>query len=316
MECVTDPRMDEVDLRLCQLLIANARRPQRELADELGISVAGVHRRIQALVDEKVVKGFTANISSEYLHAVLAQVDGVCECPSVEDVLDQLSRIGSVSSVLTSAANLTAVTLILKRIEDLGSSVDQVRDVLRMPKPRVTISTTICAGVNRLGKDITSERELTRVDYRIINSLHLNCRKPIIDVADEIGITPKTARNRLESMENEGLIEYGLNWEPARTAGACFIIRIDLKPQVDRSEFINQLNKRFGARFIMTLAHSNEPDYLCGYCWAPTVAEHNDLVGALKADEKVKGVRSGIVHNEWAFETWRDRLLKERASEK
>jgi DNA-binding Lrp family transcriptional regulator len=308
--------MDDVDLHLCQLLIANARRPQRELADELGIGVAGVHRRIQSLVDQKVVKGFTANISCAYLHAVQAQVDGICECQSVEGVLDGLRTIGSISSVLTSAANLTALTLILRRIEDLGPTVEQIRDILQMPKPKVTISTKIYVGANAFGKDLSSDRELSRIDYRIINSLHFNCRKPIIDVADEIGITPKTARNRLEQMENEGLIDYNLDWEPARTAGACFIIRIDLKPQVDRSEFINQLNKRFGARFLLAFAHSNELDYVCGYCWAPTVAQHNDLVGALKADEKVRDVRSGIVHNEWSFETWRDRLLKERASGK
>ena len=316
MNGVTRRRMDETDLRLCQLLIENSRRPQRELAEELGIGVAGVHRRIQSLVDQKVVRGFRANISSAYLRAVSAQVDGVCECQSVEGVLDRLGAIGSVSSVLTSAANLTALTLILRRIEDLGPTVEQARDILQMTKPKVTISTMIYVGTKPLGKDFTSDRELSRIDYRIINSLHCNSRKPIIDVADEIGITPKTARNRLELMEKEGSIEYGLDWEPARTAGASFIIRIDLKPGVDRSEFISQINKRFGARFILTFAHSNELDYVCGYCWAPTVAQHSDLVGALKADDKVKDVRSGIVQGEWSLETWRDRLLKERASGK
>lgn len=308
--------MDETDLRLCQLLIANSRRPQRELADELRIGVAGVHRRIQSLVDEKVIKGFRANISCAYLRAVQAQVDGVCECQSVEGVLDRLRAIGSVSSVLTSAANLTAVTLILRGIEDLGPTVEQVRDALRMPKPRVTISTTIYVGTEPFGGALAIGRELSRIDYRIINSLHMNSRKPVIDVADEIGITPKTARNRLEAMEKERSIEYSLDWEPARTAGASFIIRIDLKPGVERKDFINQLNKTFGARFLLTLAHSNELDYVCGYCWAPTVAQHSDLVGALKADEKVKDVRSGIVQGEWSLETWRDRLLKERASGK
>ena len=316
MNGVTRREMDEIDLQLCQLLVANSRRPQRELADELGIGVAGVHRRIQSLVDEKVVRGFTANISCEYLHAVRAQVDGVCECQSVEDTLDRLGAIGPVSSVLTSAANLTALTLILRRIEDLGPTVEQIREILQMPKPKVTISTKIYVGAEPVGRDFTSDRELSRIDYRIINSLHCNARKPIIDVADEIGITPKTARNRLDVMEREGSIEYNLNWEPARTTGACFIIRIDLKPGVDRSEFINQLNKRFGARFIVTFAHSNELDYVCGYCWTPTIGQHSDLVGALRTDDKVRGVRSGIVQGEWALETWRDRLLKERASGK
>jgi len=308
--------MDEVDLRICQLLFANSRIPQRDLAHELGIGVAGVHRRIQSLVEQGVVKGFTANLSRSYLRAVSAQVDGVCGCQSVAETLDKLRKNGSVESVLTSAANLTSVTLVLRGIEDLGPTVEQVRDILRMPQPKVTISTMIYVGTKPLGKDFTGDRELSRIDYRIMNSLHHNSRKPIIDMADEVGITPKTARNRLELMEKEGSIEYGFDWDPARTAGASFILRIDLRPGVDRSEFINLVNKRFGARFILTFVHSNEPDYFCGYCWAPTVAQHNELIGALKADDRVRDVRSGIVQEEWSLETWRDRLLKERASGK
>ena len=306
--------MDEVDLHICQLLCANSRISQRDIAAEVGIGVAVVHRRIQSLVDQGVIKEFTANISRSYLRAVWAQVDGVCECQPVEAALDRLSKIGSVASVLTSAANLTSLTILLKRIEDLGPIVEQVRDILRMPQPRVTISMRIYVGTKPLDMDLTSDRELSRIDYRIINSLHHNSRKPIIDLADEIGITPKTARYRLESMEKEGSIEYGLVWDPARTAGASFIIRIDLRPGVDRSEFINLINRRFGARFIFTFVHCNDLDYICAYCWAPTVAQHNDLIVAIRSDVMVSGVRSGIVQDQWSLETWRDRLLKERAS--
>jgi DNA-binding Lrp family transcriptional regulator len=306
--------MDEMDLQICQLLFVNSRISQRDIAAELGIGAAVVHRRIQSLVDQNVIRAFTANISRSYLRAVWAQVDGVCECQSVEAVLDRLSKTGSVSSVLTSAANLTSLTILLKRIEDLGPTVEEVRDILRMPHPKVTISMRTYVGTKPVDRDLTSERVLSKMDYRIINSLHHNSRKPIIDMADEIGITPKTARYRLELMEQEGSIEYGLDWDPARTAGANFIIRIDLRPGVDRGEFINLINQRFGARFIFTFVHCNELDYICAYCWAPTVAQHNELVGALKSDDTVLGVRSGIVHDQWSFETWRDRLLKERAS--
>ncbi len=308
--------MDEIDLSICQLLSANSRIPQRDIAAELGIGVAGVHRRMQSLVDQKVINGFTANISRSYLGAVNAQVDGVCECQSVEGTLDRLRTIGSISSVLISAANLTSLTLILKRIDDLGPTVEKIRDALKMPRPKVTLSMRIYVGTRLLEKEFTGDRELSRIDYRIINSLHQNSRKPIIDVADEIDITPKTARYRLEAMEKEGSIEYGFEWDPARTAGASFIIRIDLKPGVDRNEFINTLNKRFGARFIFTFVHSNELDYVCGYCWAPTVGQHNEIIGALKADDVVRDVRSGIVQDHWSLETWRDRLLKERVSGK
>lgn len=306
--------MDEIDLRLCQLLFANSRRPQRELADELGIGVAVVHRRIQSLVEQGVAKGFTANLSMSYLRAASAQVDGICGCQPCAETLDRLSKSGSVDSVLTSAANLTSLTLILRSIDDLGSTVELVRDVLKMPQPKVTISMMTLVRSEPRERAFTGNRELSRLDYRIVNSLHLNSRKPIVDLADEIDITPKTARVRLEAMEQEGAIEYGFDWDPARTAGASFIVRIDLKPGTDRNAFISHLNKRYGARFILTFAHSNVYDYVCGYCWAPTVGQHNELVGALKSDDGVADVRSGIVHDQWSLETWRDRLLREKAS--
>jgi DNA-binding Lrp family transcriptional regulator len=306
--------MDEIDLRLCQLLFANSRRPQRELADELGIGVAVVHRRIQSLVDQGVIKGFNANLSTSYLGAVHAQVVGVCDCQSVAESLGALSKSGSVFSVLTSAANLTSVMLLLRSINDLGPTVELIRGALKMPQPKVTISMKILVGNEPVEKEFTGNRELSLLDYRIVNSLHLNSRKPIVDLADEIDITPKTARSRLEAMEREGAIEYGFNWDPARTVGTSFIVRIDLKPGTDRSSFISQLNKRYGARFIYTFIFSNMFDYVGGYCWASTVSQHNELVGALRGDEAVANVRSSIVHDLWGFETWRDRLLRERAS--
>lgn len=307
--------MDEVDLRICQLLFANSRMPQRELSDLLGLGAAVTHRRLQTLVEDKVIRRFTTTISRSYLGAVAAQVDGVCNCASVEGALDKLQKIGPVTSVLTSSANLTSMTLVLRNIDELGPTVEQICKTLIMPLPKVTISMRIFVGAQPLEKEFTGGRELGRIDYRIINSLHHNSRKPINDLADEIDITPKTARYHLEMMEREGSIEYGVDWDPARTAGANFIVRIDLKPGADRSEMINNINLRFGARFILTFLHSNMTDYVCGYCWAPTVGAHNDLVAELKRDPLVQEVRSGIVHDQWGLETWRDRLIKEKAAQ-
>ncbi|OPY31791.1 MAG: HTH-type transcriptional regulator Ptr1 [Methanomassiliicoccales archaeon PtaU1.Bin124] len=306
--------MDEIDLQICQLLMANSRLPQRDIADKLGIGVAIVHRRMQSLVDQGVIKGFTASISRSYLGAVGAQLDGVCECAILEGSLDQLKKNGSVSSVLTSAANLTSLTLILRSIEDLGPTAENIAKILKMSRPSVTISMKVLVGTEPLEREFTGDRKLTQLDYRIINALHQNARKPIIDLADEINITPKTARYHLEMMEQEGSVQYELNWDPARTAGATFIVRIGLKPGCDRTEFINQIKKRYGATFILTFIHSNIMDQVCGYCWAPTVGKHSDLITSLKSESMVADVRSGIVHDQWSFETWRDTLLRERAS--
>jgi hypothetical protein len=74
------------------------------------------------------------------------------------------------------------------------------------------------------------------------------------------------------------------------------------------------LNERLGARLILTFVHGNMLDYICGYCWTPTISQQKELIEAIKNDGEVVNVTSGIVQNEWEFDTWRDRLLREKAA--
>jgi DNA-binding Lrp family transcriptional regulator len=305
--------MDDTDLGICHHLFNNSRMPQRDLADILGITVAQVHRRIDTMIDEGVIREFTANISRGYLGAVSVQVDGVCDCKSVGDLATRMEENDSVQSLLTYSANLTTATLLLRDIADLGPAVEFVRQTLQMREPKVTISAQIYVGDVPSERQYTGARELSRLDYRIIRALHHNARKPVVDIAEETGITAKTVRLHLEQMEREGAIEYTMLWNPIHSAGANFVIRVDLRPGTDKGAFISSMNRRFGARIILTFVHSNMLDYVCGYCWAPTVAQHQALVDTLEADETVIDVKSSIVHQEWKFETWRDKLLHERA---
>lgn len=305
--------MDDVDLRICQLLFQNSRRPQRELADLLGLNVAAVHRRIESLIDQQIIVEFTANLSRNYLRAVPVQVEGISSCDSVEQAVEHLSAIDSVQSVLTAAANLTTVSLLLRDISELGATVERVRGVLQMPQPNVTISMKIFAGNEPLDREYTGKTELSRIDYRIVSSLQHNSRKPVVDVAEDIGLTPKTVRLHLEAMERDGSIEYGLVWNPGITTGSTFILRVDLRPGVDKMRFSQTLSQKFGARVLLTFIHSNLPDSLCGYCWAPTAAQHYEMTDTISKDEGVVKASSGIVHREWTFETWRAGLLKQKA---
>lgn len=309
-------QMDDVDLSICKLLFNNSRCPEREVADKLGLSVSAVHRRINQLVEERVIREFSANISGRYLKAIGAQVDGVCDCKSIEDSLDELKKSDSITGVLVSAANLTSLVLLLRDISYLGPTVEHIRATLQMQQPKVTISTAVYLGDEPFDRAYTGSGELSKIDYRIVNSLHHNSRKQIVDIAEETGLTPKTIRNHLEQMEKDGSIEYALRWNPAYSAGASFIFRADLKPGTDKNKFISTLNKRFGARIILTFIHSNILDYVCGYGWAPTIAKQTDMIDELKEEDVVVNVTSSIVQKEWSFESWRDKVLIDGAKSK
>ncbi len=306
--------MDDTDLLICKMLFNNSRLSQRDLADSLGLSVAAVHRRVESLIEEKIIREFTANISRGYLKAVTAQVEGICGCRSVSDVIGILQKNDSIVGIILSSANLTTVSLLLRDISDLSPTVELIRSVLQMQEPKVTISAKVFVGNEPIEKEYKGTRELSRIDYRIINALRHNSRKLVVDIAEETGITPKTIRNHLEQMEEENSIEYTMLWNPSYSGGADFVVRIDLRPGADKAKYISALNQRFGARVILTFIHSNILDYVCGYCWAPTIAQQQNFVAAVRNDDIVVDVRTSVVQQNLEFGSWRDHLLKERAA--
>jgi DNA-binding Lrp family transcriptional regulator len=62
--------MDEVDIRICQMLMQDSRTPLRELGDRLGLTVAAIHRRVQALQNLGIIRAYTGNLSLNHLGAV------------------------------------------------------------------------------------------------------------------------------------------------------------------------------------------------------------------------------------------------------
>ena len=55
-------QLDELDHKLIRLLRLNGRRPNSELAAEVGLSASAVKRRIDRLVADGVIRGFTVQI--------------------------------------------------------------------------------------------------------------------------------------------------------------------------------------------------------------------------------------------------------------
>jgi Lrp/AsnC family transcriptional regulator for asnA, asnC and gidA len=49
--------LDEIDLRILEIIIGNARIPFKDVAKEVGISRAAVHQRVNRMIDLEVITG-------------------------------------------------------------------------------------------------------------------------------------------------------------------------------------------------------------------------------------------------------------------
>ena len=92
--------MDEVDLKILKLLLEDARRSYRDIAKELGLSVATVHNRVKRLQAEGVIKGFAPIIDHSKLGfdltaLILLQAEG----SHLIDVEEQVAKLEETCAV-------------------------------------------------------------------------------------------------------------------------------------------------------------------------------------------------------------------------
>ncbi len=299
--------MDDTDVRLLTLLSQNPRAPYRELADGLHISVQAIHRRIQILREEKVLMGFSANVSLSYLGAVRVDIVGRSGCASVDEAIQNLRLGDSVVSTLVASGNHLYVNAILRSISDLDGFVGFVKEAANMSDPRVAIEAAgpFVPKPPRAG----AKPELSELDLRIIRALHGDARKSTTEVASDLGVSAATVRRRLDRMIEDRSVEFTADIDPTFTGNVASILSITLRQGADRTAVGIRLLQAHAPRIVYFIPFSNLPNFLVCATVTQRMAELHELVQRVQADEDVKSVVSNVALAGYHFDHWRDHLF-------
>ncbi|MEM2907674.1 MAG: Lrp/AsnC family transcriptional regulator [Candidatus Hadarchaeales archaeon] len=76
-----DLQLDEIDRKLLDLLQEDAKLPYAQLAERLGISSSGVHKRMRRLVEAGVIKKFVAVVEPSSVGKKLKAFIGISTSP-------------------------------------------------------------------------------------------------------------------------------------------------------------------------------------------------------------------------------------------
>lgn len=122
--------LDRTDRAILDLLRENARRPLREIAAAVGLTVAPVQRRIARLEKTGVIERYTVQIN----HGRIASgIEAVTELQFADDldlaqIMEFVAGIPEVEEVLTLAGDPDALLRIrVDGVEDLRRVVSQLR---------------------------------------------------------------------------------------------------------------------------------------------------------------------------------------------
>ncbi len=296
--------MDKVDVILCMMLLANSRLSYRELAEKLNLSVTAVHNRIQVLIDMGIIRKFTARPGIFAQNAIHVFCFGNSKTNSIRDLTPKLEKQGSIYWLAVGGGNILYIGAYIKNIYELEPLVSFIKETAEMPEPTVGITTYPTASTIA---DFDIETDLCDLDYKIINSLKVDSRKPIADVAEEIGVSAKTVRRRLDRMIKNYLIELSISWYPDASNDILSIFHLQLKPDADKNTSDRILQKHY-PNTLFYWGFSNIPNSYIFMTWSPTSRDVKDLRESLEQEPAVQSVVPNIIFSGFTFDTWRDRF--------
>ena len=127
---MADQSIDDTDRAILDLLRTNARRPLREIASAVGLTVAPVQRRIARMERLGVIERYTVEVN----HSRIANgIEAMTELQFADDldlaqIMEFVAQIPEVEEVLTLAGDPDALVRIrVEGIEDLRRVVSSLR---------------------------------------------------------------------------------------------------------------------------------------------------------------------------------------------
>ena len=133
--------LDEMDRKIIELLLKDARTPYTEIAKELGVSEATIRKRVAKLMRNGIIKRFTIEIGESGMRAVVLVT--VAPGHNVPEVAEEISRLSDVVKVCEVTGEYDIVVEIAS--PDTTSLNDTIEKIRNMDGVVRTVSMVVLA---------------------------------------------------------------------------------------------------------------------------------------------------------------------------
>jgi DNA-binding Lrp family transcriptional regulator len=291
--------MDETDLYIFRNLLENSRITYRELADMCNLSVSSIHKRIRRLEDYGIIGAYIARPSLIALKSIFVLIFGTSKAKSMDVVSKEVGQHESVRYIGITGGKFIYISVFLRDISELQDLSTYVSEAAWISEPTIGIINI---------PYITIPESLTSIDYKILKSLNRDARKSITDIADDVGISAKTVRTRLDYMIENQLVTFRIQWYPHKESFVT-VFHLTLNKGTDINSTIKYLHENFAQNIAYCYSYSNIPHLITMLSWAKNAEDSHKVQEELK-DMDFKDVIPHIFLNGYYYDCWIDQLLR------
>ena len=294
--------VDETDIAIGRSLMLNSRMSYSDLGKTLGLTPQTVHHRVQELMDAGIIMHPGTYISEHYHGNMWVVVYGWSRAPSMDQVASRLETDRRVAVFFVASGNFVYVHGLVKDASDMAGFVSMVQKEAVMHELQVGILPT---------PPPAPKESLSKLDLRIVKALESDARRPISDVAEEVGVTVKTARKRLDRMTEERLIVFSIHWRLDSQPDPITNVHLTIREDVDKEKVAFSLIKKLSAGVVRTMSFSNIPNQLIITLWTRNNKETHRICQELEHEGLFVSVVPNILQAIYYFEEHRTLYLKE-----
>ncbi len=294
--------MDEIDLIIIRKLLENSRLTFRELAEISSMSVSSIHKRIQNLIDDGTINAFIVRPTMISLKGLWLLASGSSSAKSMDLVSQELGNHESIYIVSIASGKYLYIGAYLRNISELQEFTSLLIMASQISDPTIGIINI---------PYITTPETLSSVDFKILKTLNRDSRKSLTEIGEDVGISAKTVRRRLDRMIENNLAFFTIEWTPKSENNFVTIFHIYLNDGTDINSTIQHIYQKYAQNVVYCLTYSNIPNYITMHTWAKTSIDTQKIQEELQT-EGFKDVIPRIILYGNYYDCWVDQLLRSK----
>ena len=298
--------MDEMDILIIKELAVDPRLPYRDLADRLSLSVNATHKRIQQSIAKGIIVGFRARLSPFLTGGSMMELYGRSLSADLSSTMDQIGAHDCTARIIATGGQFLYVDSLVRTNEEMQDFQSFVRDVGK-------IGDLKSLGMFSFGEPPAKD-PLSKLDYRIIRALSSDCRRPLQDVAVEVGSTAKTVKRRLDSMVSDRLVCFNMDLVLCSSGDSISIVHAKLRPDRQMKDIIPAMVNRKDPHVLGISASNLEPGLMLFSMWASDLRELREAERRLNDNDDFESFYSNLYYDMRLYPTWSDKLIDERSA--
>lgn len=296
------PLLDEMDKRILNDLQSNCRISYQELSRKYGISANAIRRRILNLEESGVISGYSIVLSpamtnTDFLFCLLS-TDGT------RDEVEMVDAIGSSKNVLAAASYTDGTFALIAEYQGL-QELQEIGTFLRTLKSveNAEIHTFIQSGGGKM--------KLTKTHLRVLEPLLDDPRLPIVDIAQQTGLTARRVRRLIRELEEGGVLHFTALLELGAATSIPFIVQIHWNEKaVPYSTITEWLIKDYSLQHWETYVSASEP-VIYSLLVADDLTHLTATVRSIRQNEHVTSAKALIgYHHKYFSSSRRNMLIK------